>query len=240
MPPTWMLRRETGRAPRWNSRVWAATCQRLTAHQSGESPLQYALTKVAGLIAPAGPSMTVEEPSECPVNEHSFKDYVLAALGMPHNANRITPELAPYLDELSRNASTWLAQPVTRSSFSLLCVLYATWHVPGTDAYHKITRASFMGWLNRQLAPATIRDDCIPEDFFHTVQVRAALDRCTVRCGQDGAPSVEVRAMQRQDFRGEDLRGAHLTATAPDLTSVDLTCSRVAYANLSDTNISVS
>jgi hypothetical protein len=128
----------------------------LTAHLvTGETPLQYAETKLAGLIS--APSL------HGPVND-SLNDYVRAILGMQHDAGKIDPGLRPYLDQLSRNASRDGAQAITLDSFKLLWVLYM---VDPKPVYGK--QIDFMNWLNGHLGPGTVRDDLIPEDYFKMV-----------------------------------------------------------------------
>lgn len=176
---------------------------RLARHAPWQTPLQHAVTKVAGLIVPPGWLGRAGS-----VNEDSLEHYVRASLGMRHDAAEIDPGVAPYLDELSKNESAFEAEPVTASSFTLLCVLYMADQVPGSAGYGQFGREAFMDWLEQQLTPAAVPDDCIPERYFDAVQV--STNPCTVRFGPDGADSVVVQSMHRANLPGADLRGADL------------------------------
>ncbi|MFL9988978.1 hypothetical protein [Paraburkholderia sediminicola] len=76
------------------------------------------------------------------INEHTLGAYVRAALGMQRVNEEIGENLAPYLDQLSKNAFGLLARPITRSSFTLLCVLYTACQTPGTAEYGQLDRAA--------------------------------------------------------------------------------------------------
>jgi hypothetical protein len=176
---------------------------RLTVHKPGESPLQYAMGTLAGLIAPPGHGTDGERR----VNEASLKDHVRAILGMQHEASLIDPALAPYLDELSKNESTMWARPVTRSSFTLLCILYAADQEPGLQGCDPLTRGGLIRWLKCQLDPGEVRDDWIPDQYFDTVQFRAqSIQRHQVLYGRDMADWVEVRAMRPFNLKSFDWR----------------------------------
>jgi uncharacterized protein YjbI with pentapeptide repeats len=206
---------------------------RLTAHRRDETPLQYAVTKLAGLIAPP---IDGKNPAGS-VNEGSLRDYVRASLGMAHDRIRIDPTLAPYLDELSKAASTgWGTPPVTESSFALLCILHLADQVPGPAGYGQFERDAFMGWLGRQVPFNTaVPHDCIPERYFDGVQVgrdpeTGFANRCAVRFGPGLAHCVDVQAMHRADLRGANLQGADLLGT--NLQGADLRGANLEHADL--------
>jgi uncharacterized protein YjbI with pentapeptide repeats len=216
---------------------------RLTEHRrEGKTPLEYAVTKVAELIAPPHRDGASQAPGS--VNKNSLEDYVRATLGMPHAADNISRDgdLALYLDELSKNESTRGAQPVTRSSFTLLCVLYLADQVPGPLEYGRFSRDAFVGWLNGQLGPGTVGDDLIPERYFDSVAVVKPETRfpnlCAIRSGDSGF--VDVRAMSPFDLRKRDLRNVDLRNVDlryADLSSAELTGSTLRGVNLRGANL---
>ncbi|MFM0610137.1 pentapeptide repeat-containing protein, partial [Paraburkholderia sediminicola] len=231
---------------------------RLTAHPSGQSPMQFALTRMAERIVPSHGVIDGHCPDGCPVNERSLGHHVRAVLGMPHEANQIDPALAPYLDELGKNASPTSAEPVTFSAFSLLCLLYIADQAPGTSGYGQLERESFMSWLKKQLAPDTVRVDLIPGSYFERVQVSTPVGvflprQCTVECDSGGA--IEVPAMRPpelqnwflsgRDLRGTDLRGANLQGANlqraqlqfGDLRNAKLPGAKLQNANLQRANL---
>jgi hypothetical protein len=232
---------------------------RLAAHhQSGVTPLPYAVTKLAELIAPPHRVIDGERPAGRPVNEHSLQDYVRAILGMQHDETKIDTDLAPYLDELSKNESTFMAQPVTRSSFTLLCILYMADQVPRPGEYGEFSREAFMNWLDQQLDSGTVREDQIAGRYFGAVLVRKRETECTNRCavlyGRDGANSVDVRSMRPfvlrvngddvplsgADLRGTNMRGAQLSGEnlqGADMRGNDLQGINLQGANLRDAKL---
>jgi hypothetical protein len=200
----------------------------LTAHKPEETPLQYAVTKMAGLIAQphhdgAGTAGTV--------NPKSLWDYVRASLGMSHVKASIDPGLRPYLDQLSRNERTDGPQPpITLDSFKLLYVLYLADQKPGPA--DRFTRETFMDWLNGQLAPQTVRDDLIPQDYLNSVKTEQVHGKFTFEYDRNAENSVDVPTM-RPSVPGDDLQGADLQERYPpganlqgvnlqDLRGVDL------------------
>ncbi|WP_408485779.1 pentapeptide repeat-containing protein [Paraburkholderia sediminicola] len=216
---------------------------RLTAHPSWQSPLQFAMTRMAERIVPSHCAIDGHYPDGCPVNGLSLGHHVRAVLGMPHEACQIDPALAPYLDELGKNASMFWAQPVTFSAFSLLCLLYSADQAPGTCEYGRLERGFFMGWLNRQLEPDTVRGDLIPGSYFERVQVRTPAGvflprHCTVECDNGGAievpamgpPDLQSCDLSGRDLRGTDLRGANLRGV--NLNGVNLQGANLQGANL--------
>jgi hypothetical protein len=210
----------------------------LKAHGPGETPLQHAVTKMAGLIARPHDGESLAGV----VNLGSLKAYVRASLGMrqvdKRDEAKIDPDLAPYLDELSKTASTDEGPPITRSSFTLLCILHMADQVPGRR-YGEFSRDAFMKWLSGQLDPATVRDDWIPEDYFKTVQVTkpAAVltTQCAVLYGRDGATSIDVPAMRPLDLEGADLEGLDLRGA--DLQGANLRRANLQGANLEGANL---
>ncbi|MFM0610319.1 pentapeptide repeat-containing protein, partial [Paraburkholderia sediminicola] len=206
---------------------------RLTAHPSGQSPLQFAMTRMAERIVPSHCAIDGHYPDGCPVNGRSLGRHVRAVLGMPHEASQIDPALAPYLDELGKNASPASAEPVTFSAFSLLSLLYIADQTPGTSGYGRLERESFMGWLNRQLEPGGVGGDLIPGSYFERVQVRTPEGvfvprQCIVECDSGGA--IEVPAMGPPDLHGRDLSGRDLSGT--DLRGANLRGANLQGANL--------
>jgi uncharacterized protein YjbI with pentapeptide repeats len=204
---------------------------RLTAHEPQETPLQHAVTKMVGLIARPHHD---DEGAAGAVDERSLGDYVRASLGMKHDADKIDPGLRPYLDELSRSESSgWAQPPVTRDSFTLLCILHLADQKPVPVAHGEFTRDAFMGWLERQLGPGTVGDETIPEEYFETVQVsRTHSNRCAVQYDGD-ANSVVVQTMRpfdRNYLRHAYLPGASL-GHAP-LAGAYLTGANLGGANL--------
>jgi hypothetical protein len=211
-----------------------APVSRAGAAEREERHLQHAVTKLAGLVVPPHQAIDGDSPAGRLVDDHSLKNYARAILGMRHDADKIDPTLAPYLAELSRNESMDWAPPVTRSSFTLLCILYVADQIPGPAAYGQFGREAFRDWLNRQLAAETVRY-CIPDIYFDEVQVRrnphtGFTNRCAVRFGPDLAHSVDVQAMHRADLRGAYLRGA-------DLRGADLQYANLQGANLEDADL---
>jgi hypothetical protein len=190
---------------------------RLDKHGPDETSLQHAATTMAALIAPWHLAIDGGSPAGHPVNKDSLEDYVRASLGMEHDETRIDPELAPHLDELSRNESTdWGSQPVTESSFTLLCVFHMADQVPGPAGYGQFSRQAFMDWLTAQLPPGT-PIPYIPDSYFDGVQVgrnpeTGFTDRCAVRFGPDLSQSVEVRALHSADLIGANLKAPTLKA----------------------------
>jgi hypothetical protein len=219
---------------------------RLDAHGPGVTPLQHAVTMLAGLIAPPHQAIDGEGRSGCPVDERSLKDYVRAVLGVQHDETKIDPNLAPYLDELSRNESTFWAQPVTRDSTTLLCILYLADQVPGSE-YGQCNHDAFMDWLNWQLRPDTrARYDCIPDDYLDAVQVSGTPETgLTLQYDWDRTNSVDVRTVRRANpqaaylagtyLRGIDLRGANLRGV--DLRGANLRDADLRGANLRDADL---
>ncbi|MFM0610352.1 hypothetical protein PQR05_38435, partial [Paraburkholderia sediminicola] len=59
---------------------------RLTAHPSWQSPLQFAMTRMAERIVPSHRAIDGHYPDGCPVNGLSLGRHVRAVLGMPHEA----------------------------------------------------------------------------------------------------------------------------------------------------------
>ena len=175
----------------------------LTAHHGWQTPLQHAVTTLAGRIA--APDRDGARHVAGTVNKDSLENYVRATLGMPHDDAMIDSDLAPYLDELSRNESTDGAQPITRDSFVLLCILHLAGQVPGPAEYGQLSRHAFVGWLNEQLGPGTVRGDLIPDEYFASVKVvtpeTAFPNRCAVSYGLGLADEAPVQAMLPFDLR---------------------------------------
>ena len=208
---------------------------RLVAHGPEVTPLQYAATKVAELIAPPHQAIDGEGPAG-PVNVDSLEAYVRASLGMAHDATKIDLGLAPYLEELSKNEVADRAEPVTGSSFTLLCLLHVADQVPGSAQYGQFNQEAFMGWLERQLPTDAFRRDCIPGRYFDAVQVsRNPEAGFTVQYGRDGAKSVDVQAMHGADLEGAPLQGAN----PPDanLPGANLRGANLDYAPLPSANL---
>ena len=144
----------------------------LNRHESGQSPLQFAMTKMAALFA--APAINGEcTAASSPFHTDDIPSYARAVLGLSHDDSEIDETLAPYLDELSKNESAIQAQSVTRSSFLLLCMLYLADQVPGASHYGQLqlTPTSFSEWLQCQLPDSAIRHDLIPKEYFDTAQV---------------------------------------------------------------------
>ncbi|MFL9989218.1 pentapeptide repeat-containing protein, partial [Paraburkholderia sediminicola] len=227
----------------------------LTLHvRENQSPLEYAATRLTRLITPpqrvwestraSAPPDDGATQEARPINERSLREYVRAALGIEHDAERVDNAVGKYLDELSKNTSvspytrSWRAQPPTESSFRLLLVLFMAYQVPGTVAYCTHDRKAFTEWLNAYLDSAEqIREDWIPAAYFDSVSVSQKREKygdmygdVQVIVGWQSTSGVEVPRMQRLNFRCAKLQGA-------DLHSLDLQDADLEKADLHDTNL---
>ncbi|MFL9989285.1 hypothetical protein [Paraburkholderia sediminicola] len=139
------------------------------------------------------------------VNQSSLKNYVRAILGMSvadlQIDSQVDPVLGWYLDELSKNTSTLFAQPVTRDSFILLCVLYTAREFPELRENQALDRSSFMTWLNSQLYPAGIRNECIPKTYFDMVRATNLGYTTEVMYQHHGLEGVAIRNSAFDDLR---------------------------------------
>jgi hypothetical protein len=116
----------------------------------------------------------------------------------------------------------------------LLCILHLAGQVPGSAEYGQLSRHAFVGWLNEQLGPGTVRDDLIPDEHFASVKVvkpeTAFPNRCAVSYGGGLAHEAPVQAMLPLDLSHRDLQNA-------DLRGVDLRYANLEGANLEGANL---